>query len=191
MLPGDPEVRQPGTGALSRRIDEAMAEISKALELRPDLPDAQNNLGSVLLQGPDRRGPRALSGSHSARARPGRIPGEPGAALGANGMLPEAVEAFREAIRIDPENPRFHSSLGLALAKLERLDEAVESFGRALRLDPGSAEAHQYLALVLERKGRVSEAIEHMSRAAMLKPESASIRKQLARLEELRRSGEP
>jgi tetratricopeptide (TPR) repeat protein len=64
-----------------------------------------------------------------------------------------AETAYREAIRLDPEDAEAHDGLGLALTGLERYVEAEAAFREAIRLDPEDAEAHLYLE-TLEGKRR-------------------------------------
>jgi Flp pilus assembly protein TadD len=45
-------------------------------------------------------------------------------ALSQQGRLPEAEQEMREAIRLAPRNPLYHSALGGLLAKDEKLSEA-------------------------------------------------------------------
>ena len=53
------------------------------------------------------------------------------------GQRDKALECFREAIRLDEENPGLWLEKGVALFKLEMWDEAARSFGKAIDLDPG------------------------------------------------------
>jgi cytochrome c-type biogenesis protein CcmH/NrfG len=54
----------------------------------------------------------------------------------------EAVEAFKEAIRLEPDNASAHFGLGWAYLGLDRYAEAVEAFKEAIRLEPDNAWAH-------------------------------------------------
>ena len=50
--------------------------------------------------------------------------------------LPEAVAAFKEAIRLKPESPESHYNLGIALQQQGKLAEAVAAHKEATRLKP-------------------------------------------------------
>jgi tetratricopeptide (TPR) repeat protein len=52
----------------------------------------------------------------------------------------EAVAAFEEARRSDPENVRLHWYLGLSLYDIERYDEALNVFERLIELTAGDAD---------------------------------------------------
>ena len=60
-------------------------------------------------------------------------------ALSQQGRLPEAEQEMREAIRLAPRNPLYHSALGGLLAKDEKLSEAKEELEKALALKPAPA----------------------------------------------------
>lgn len=57
----------------------------------------------------------------------------------------EAVEAFKGAIRLKPDNAWAHYNLGSAYCSLVRYDEAVMVFREAIRLKPGYYEAKSEL----------------------------------------------
>jgi len=61
------------------------------------------------------------------------------------GQLDEAVQQFKEALRLNPAYAQAYINLGRALVRLGRKDEAVQDFEEALRLKPNSDEAKQQL----------------------------------------------
>ena len=58
------------------------------------------------------------------------------------GQFPEGIERVRRSLASDPQQPRAHNLLGMALARLGRHEEALASFDRALVLQPDFADAH-------------------------------------------------
>ncbi|MBI5245270.1 MAG: SUMF1/EgtB/PvdO family nonheme iron enzyme [Elusimicrobia bacterium] len=82
------------------------------------------------------------------------------AALYQKGRIEDAVQEFREAIRIDPNVAEARCNLGVALAKLGRDDEAITELEAALRIDPKHAASWYNLGMRLEAKGRGAEAIK-------------------------------
>lgn len=65
-----------------------------------------------------------------------------GAALADAGRRSEAVETYRRAIAIAPDDPVVHFNLGVVLKDLDRWDEAIACYRRALALSPSYADAH-------------------------------------------------
>jgi len=48
----------------------------------------------------------------------------------------DAIEAYRQALRINPEHADAWSNLGVAYSNINRNDDAVEAFRQALRINP-------------------------------------------------------
>ena len=94
-----------------------------------------------------------------------------GTALRAQDRLDEAVDHYRRAIELDPQQGGAHSALGLILRAGGQTDEAVEHYRAALALDPENAATHSNLANILVEDGRSSEAASHYRRALELAPD--------------------
>ena len=75
------------------------------------------------------------------------------------GNFPAAVDAFREAIRLDPANARLRLGAGTAEYGQRHDPEAKELLEQALDLDPKLTRARAQLALVAKRQGDLTEAI--------------------------------
>jgi tetratricopeptide (TPR) repeat protein len=88
-----------------------------------------------------------------------------GESLRARSRMPEAAEAYREALKLDPEYAQAHVMLGVTLATLGQVDEAVQSYRQALEIQPGNATAHFNLAAILEGQGQIEEALSHYQQA--------------------------
>jgi Flp pilus assembly protein TadD len=82
-----------------------------------------------------------------------------GTALVQKGRLYEAVEAYRECVRLKNDYAEAHNDLGGALYRLGDTDRAIACCREAIRLQPTFASPHNVLGLALERKGYLDEAI--------------------------------
>jgi predicted TPR repeat methyltransferase len=78
----------------------------------------------------------------------------------------EAVALIERSLQLQPDQPDWHSNLGIVLQEHLRLDEAITAYERAIALDPDHANAHNNLGVVLRAKGRMAEA-EAAYRAAI------------------------
>ena len=56
------------------------------------------------------------------------------------GRLPEAIEYFQAAIRSQPDAPKAHAQLGMALSKQNRNEAALDEMRRASELAPKDAD---------------------------------------------------
>ncbi|OAN50296.1 hypothetical protein A6A04_02540 [Paramagnetospirillum marisnigri] len=152
----------------------AAERMGRAVELRPDFPEAHNNLGNALkdLGQPE----RALSHYDRALALKPDFP-EPrfnrGSVLHELGRLDEAVASYQAAIALRPDYVDALSNLGLALRELDRMDEALAVLRRAVVLRPDHAEALSNLGLILLKRERIAEAIETLRRAVAANPRHA------------------
>jgi len=91
----------------------------------------------------------------------------------------KALDAFRQALRIDPDNAAAHQGLGMTYYTLGRLTEAVEPLKTAVRLDQQNAAPHLNLAVVLASMRRADEAIAELNEARRLSPESPRVRNEI------------
>ncbi len=77
----------------------------------------------------------------------------------------EALDAYREALNIDPENELILITVGRILLHLERFEEALETYKQALHLSSPSPSIYLFTGLILQRLGRSTEAFEAYSKA--------------------------
>jgi tetratricopeptide (TPR) repeat protein len=89
------------------------------------------------------------------------------------GRRPEALEHYREALRIRPDIEVGHFNAGNFFLGAGRLEEAAIEFEKAVRLDPRHAEAHNNLANALGGLRRDALAEVHYRMALQLKPDYA------------------
>ena len=59
-----------------------------------------------------------------------------GLALARLGRIPEAIDQFHEAVRLDPNNAAAHANLGWALLESGKPRESIPEFEAALHLNP-------------------------------------------------------
>ena len=94
-----------------------------------------------------------------------------GDVLSARGRELDAVEQYREAVRIEPLWDTGHERLGRSFDRLGRLTEAEEAFREAVRLHPDHAPAHTNLGLLLAKRGHASLARASFRQALRFDPE--------------------
>jgi protein O-mannosyl-transferase len=88
----------------------------------------------------------------------------------------EAINAYEEALRLQPAYPEAHNNLGNALLASGRATEAVAHYEEAIRLRPGFGEARSNLANALLQAGRAPEALQAGEEAVRLAPGDADAR---------------
>jgi cytochrome c-type biogenesis protein CcmH/NrfG len=97
--------------------------------------------------------------------------------LVALGRGPEAVEAYREAVALQPGDAEARLRLGRALLLLAgEADEAVAELQAALRLEPRRAEAYGLLGSALLSLGQLPESAAAFAEAEKLDPAYFALR---------------
>ncbi len=88
-----------------------------------------------------------------------------GSALMKENQLERAADHFRQAIRLDPDDPRPNYNLGFIHARKGELDNAVSEYEKSIALAPEFASAYHDLASVYMENGKFDAAIETCRRA--------------------------
>ena len=92
------------------------------------------------------------------------------------GDWPAAESDFREALKLQPDQPLVLNYLGYSMVeKQENLDEALAMIEKAVRGQPEDGYITDSLGWVLYRLGRYDDAVQPMLRAVELTPEDAII----------------
>ena len=67
---------------------------------------------------------------------------------GSTSGLLDAIQAFRTAIALEPNNPAAHHNLGTVYFQANAIESAIQEFETALELEPDSAESHYQLGAI-------------------------------------------
>jgi cytochrome c-type biogenesis protein CcmH/NrfG len=96
-----------------------------------------------------------------------------GETLARRGKLDEAAAAFREAIRLNPDNALYHHNLGSALFGKGDMDQAIRAYKDAIKRKPDFVAAHVNLGHALMRSGKLGQAITAFKEGIRLQPDLA------------------
>jgi Tfp pilus assembly protein PilF len=127
-------------------LDEAIVHLQKALEIRPNYPDASNNLGYALAS--KGRYAEAMDLFRTTlQLRPGYAKAHNNLAitLAQLGKTSEAIEQFNEALKLDGNYADGHYNFGIVLLQVGRREEAITQLNEALRLRPADTELRAQL----------------------------------------------
>lgn len=155
------------------RLQEAIAECERALEMDPKLTQAQVNL--ISLYGRTGQPDKAVKHYRAAiELNPSQADAyyNYGVLLYEQNKHREAGDAFRKALEINPYYPEAHNNLAFVLEREGRPDEALKHYRAAIENKPNYRLAHFHLARLLLGRGRNAEAIEHFRQT--LTPEDES-----------------
>ena len=87
--------------------------------------------------------------------------------------IEQAVGHYREAIRIEPRDARFHNALAMALYRTGDAGGAIEAYLAANRADPRYGKSRYNLASLYADRGRLDEAAALLREAVAGDPEYA------------------
>ncbi|MHA7772162.1 tetratricopeptide repeat-containing sulfotransferase family protein [Roseibium sp. M-1] len=95
------------------------------------------------------------------------------------GRLGIALPIFEEVLRLDPQNPQAHFSLGIAAYQQGSVGMAIEHFKVAAKKAKKHPQVHQLHGLALMNAGDLAGAREALKKAVALAPKEAQFHAQL------------
>jgi tetratricopeptide (TPR) repeat protein len=101
--------------------------------------------------------------------------------LGIAGHFPEAIRAFENARRLDPQRVTVLGKLGELYNRTQRFEEAFECLAHLIDLTPDSGPAYHMYALAALRTNRIGVAHDAVLRARTLMPEGSPSLEELER----------
>jgi serine/threonine-protein kinase len=153
------------------RLEEAKAELLKAIQFDAKNAPAHHNLGTVLSdQGRLEEAKAEYLKAIALDAKFARAHYNLGIVLLDQGRLEQAEAEFLKAINLDTKFALPHDGLGNALARQGRMKEAQAEYQKAIGLNAKYAGAHYNLGLGLEKQGRLEEAKAEYQKAIELDP---------------------
>ena len=160
----------------SGRLNEAIAELSRAASIDPTLSRAHSLLAVAF----DRKGLREQAKKFYDRAvesspEDAQALNNLGYSLYLSGNYRGAVDRLKRAARLAPDDKRILNNLALAQCRLGKYDDAYKNFARA----GGEFSGHMNTASLAERAGRDEAAIKHLEAARRLQPASSVILRRL------------
>ncbi len=107
---------------------------------------------------------------------------ELGNALEGLGLIDEAMQRYRQALDLEPDDARANYNLANCLFERKQLAEAVNHFQRALESAPPAfaTQTRNNLAVALAQLGRANEAAGHFRKVLASEPDNAKVHDNLA-----------
>jgi len=143
------------------RYEEAETVFRNLVEAGDPLPTSYIGLAQVLLR--MGRAEEAASELSAAQRKLGAIfliSYFRGLSLDRAGKLDEAVPAFQEAIRLNPNSPEAHLELGKTELAVGRVNDAIVELQHARHLSPGNVQAQRLLSQAYRRAGDAKRAAQ-------------------------------
>lgn len=100
--------------------------------------------------------------------------------LTAKGNYADALGEWRQAVTLDPEDPKAHFNLAITLDQQGKGEEAIREYRRSLEIEPDNDGAYTNLGVTMVAAGRIDEAMELFLKAISLNPNNAKAETNLA-----------
>lgn len=168
------------------KLAEAREYMWKALEMKPDYPEAHYIMAGIL-EKEKKESETFEQYVEALRLKPDYVDAwvDVGNILKNAGKLAEAVSHYLKALKINPNSERAHYHLGQTLVRLGDFDQAIWHYMIILELDPEITEAHRGLAVAFALRGEFEKAIEHYREALKMNPEDGATRENMEILQEI------
>jgi tetratricopeptide (TPR) repeat protein len=158
----------------TRKPQQAVELIGKAIALNPAIPTAHCNLGSALTA--LHRHTEALASFDKAIALKADLAdahGNRAAALNALNQYEQALASCDEALALKPDYAEAHNNRAHALNALKRHEDAIASCDQAIALRPNYPEAHNNRGNALNALARHTDAVASYDKAIGFAPKYA------------------
>lgn len=153
----------------------AIPALRRAVELKPDLPQAWRALGDLLLAAEDFDGADVAYAAHVRHST--RDPQLLTAAVALNeNRIPDAEALLRAHLKQAPTDIAAIRMFAEVAARLGRTEDAEQLLQRCLELSPGFLEARRNYAMVLHRANKPAEALAQIDTLLQADPRNPAYR---------------
>jgi tetratricopeptide (TPR) repeat protein len=168
--PTDPRAYEARSNAwrVVRKYGDAIADISKAIELDPSHYFYKSRGDANHDRGDDDSAIRDFSKAIELNPKWSGSYLSRGISLTAKGKLPDAIADLREAIKLDPKYPFNYNALGVALTRARDYDEAIANYTKAIEVFPQFGMFYRNRGLASATKGHLDHAIDDYGHAIKL-----------------------
>jgi len=154
------------------RTDEALNIFVAAVNLVPDSPRANYNLGYILQQqGKNAEAIRYFKQAVKLNPEYFLAHYNLATALIVIGKIDEAMSHYHLALDLSPDNKDVLNDLANVMVEQGRSVEALSYYSKALRLEPNDPAIHNNLGVALIHMGRFEKAADHFRKALQLNPD--------------------
>jgi len=167
--------------------DESIAAYRKSVQAKPDIFESNLNLGLMLAKAGQAEAEQYLLAATklkpSAQADEGLFRAWSSLGHVLESKNPDAaIDAYRQAAALQPQNPEPHLAAGSLLEKEDRFADALAEYKQVAAADPGSTDALTGMANIYMRGRQFGDAEDTLRKLVALHPKDASAHMQLGRV---------
>lgn len=154
------------------KTSEARSQFYKATKLQPDYAEAHVNLGVAYQQFQELdQALKSIKKAIKLSPKAGSY-NILGSILRAQGKLEEAISAYNQAIKLNPQLPEAYNNLGNVYVSMGNDELAIDSFNNAIDQSPNYAEAHFNIGQLYQTNNELHKAGEHFASACQISPDN-------------------
>src|SRR5580693_647943 len=166
---------------------ESIAAYRKSVTANPDVFESNLNLGLMLAKTGQPAAEQFLRAATTLKPTANVDEGHARAWLSLahvleNSKPDQAIEAYKQAGALEPQNTEPYLSAGLLLEKENRFADAEQQYKQVLAIDPNSSDALTGMANIYMRGQRYADADPILRKIIAMHPEDAAARMQLGRI---------
>ncbi|MGH9508892.1 MAG: tetratricopeptide repeat protein [Terriglobales bacterium] len=171
---------------LNRLMDKAESAFQAAINVSPSSEEALTSLAYLYNEeGESARAAQVLEAVPVAQRTP-KIYAALGFTYERMRELKKAIEAYRTAADMDPENLDSLRGLAQNLYSDGQVDAALAQYKRLTEADPQDEQNYLRLADIQKRSGKLDAALDSLKRAESVRPESLEVAFRIAEVQEAR-----
>jgi superkiller protein 3 len=147
------------------KIDQAIAEAEKALEIDPEFAQAYNKLGDFYMKkGWIQKAADSFKKSIEFNPENENSHFDLGCAQAHLGDYSSALETLKKALQLNPQHTEVYAHIGLIYLKSGQVEDAVNFLDRAAKNNSDNLMANYHLAIALKLSGRDSESVNYFNK---------------------------
>ncbi|XP_062981487.1 tetratricopeptide repeat protein 13 [Elgaria multicarinata webbii] len=172
LAPDHPEVFEQRAEILSPlgRISEALADLTKAIQLKPSARLYRHRGTLYFISEDYATAHEDFQNSLELNRNQPIAMLYKGLTFFHRGLLKEAIESFKEALKQKADFIDAYKSLGQAYRELGNFEAATENFQKALMLNQNHVQSIQLGGMMLYHHGSLDEALKNFKRCLQLEP---------------------
>ncbi|XP_060098731.1 tetratricopeptide repeat protein 13 [Heteronotia binoei] len=172
LAPDYPEVLEQRAEILSPlgQISEALADLTKAIQLKPSARLYRHRGTLYFMSEEYATAYEDFQNSLELNKNQPTTMLYKGLTFFHRGLLKEAIESFKDALKQKADFIDAYKSLGQAYRELGNFEAATENFQKALMLNPNHVQTIQLGGMMLYHHGNLEEALKNFKRCLQLEP---------------------
>jgi tetratricopeptide (TPR) repeat protein len=155
--------------------EKAEAQFKAARDIDPDSEEVVLNLSRLYAENGDLAHSAKVIESVAVSERTPKMEFALGAVYDQLKRPKDAIEAYKRAADLDPEDVHSMGALAQALLNDNQLDAALKEFQQIQAADPDDAGAAIHIGEILRRQGKYEDALTAIKRAAKKDPDSPEV----------------